>query len=352
MKTTFVSSLAIQNAMRLTIQQSQTDMVSTQYEMTNGTHYDIGVSLGGKTSRTLDLQRELDRMDSVKSTNSVVDLRLSASQTALDSMQKSAQTARNALNGLSGSTDTTLIANITLSLKNAMQDFTAAANQNSGGEYLFSGINTDVKPMIDYTTSEGAAAKAAYQAALTSFMGAQTPPLTSISDFSAAQMTDFVTNKLEPMFLGTDFNTNWSKASDQNMTNRISANEVVTTSTNANAVGMRKFMLASVIGTELLGGNLKSDTRNALTKQTISYYTEAEGDIISQKSALGLSQQRVKDANTAIDTQTKLLKTHKTDLDGVDTYQASLNMTALKTQLETALTLTGRLQQLSLVNYL
>ncbi|OLP55095.1 flagellar biosynthesis protein FlgL [Rhizobium rhizosphaerae] len=352
MKTTFVSSLAIQNAMRLTIQQSQTDIVATQYEMTSGQHYDLGVSLGGSTARSLDLDRELARMDSLKSTNSVVTLRLSASQTALSSMATAAQTARNALTALSGSSDVTLIDNARLSVKSALANFTTAANQTSAGEFIFSGINTDAKPMIDYTTSEGAGAKAAYQNALNGFMASQTPPLTSLADFSAAQMNDFISNTLEPMYLGNDWKANWSDASDQNMTSRISANEVVTSSTNINAVGARKFALASIIGMEMLSADMKSEARNVLSSKTISYFSEAEAGINAQRSELGVSEQRVKGANTALDAQVKLMTTHKNDLDGVDTYQASLKMTSLKTQLETALTLTGRLQQLSLVNYL
>jgi len=360
MKTSFVSNLAVQNAMRLTIQQSQSEVVKLQAEVTTGRHADVGVALGGSTSRSLDLQREMARMQTLTSTNAVVTQRLAASQGALTSVADAAQSINKVMIGLSGSDSADQLAIAKTEVTNALSIFNSAINTSFNGEFLFSGINTDVKPMIDYNSAEGAAAKAAYNTALTTFMGAQVPPLTAMNQFSKAQMEDFITNTLEPMYVDTDpaagdqsrWQTDWSSASDQTMTSRISTTEVVPSSTTANSDGMRKFALASVIASELLGADVSSEVRSTISGSVTSYIGEAISGIDAQRSDLGISEARVKKANTSLAAQIKLVTTHISDLEGVDTYAASTRMNTLLTQIETSYTLTSRLQQLSLINYL
>ena len=45
MKTSFVSNLAIQNAMRLTVQQGQAEMIKLQKEVATERYADVGVAL-------------------------------------------------------------------------------------------------------------------------------------------------------------------------------------------------------------------------------------------------------------------------------------------------------------------
>ncbi|WP_075292502.1 flagellar hook-associated family protein [Pararhizobium arenae] len=360
MKTSFVSNLAIQNAMRLTIQQSQTEVVKLELEVTTGRHADVGVALGGAASKSLDLQRELARMTTLTETNSVVTQRLSASQEALTSISDAAQSTMEALIALSGSDSADQLAIAKTEVTNSMSIFNSAINTSFNGEFLFSGINTDVKPVADYNDPAGSAAKAAFDTALNNFMAAQAPPLSSMNEFTTAQMTDFIENTLEPMYLDTDpatgdqsqWTTDWSSASDQTMTSRISTTEVVPSSTTANSEGIRKFALANVIAYELLGADVSSEVRSLVSQKTVGYIGEAISGIDAQRSALGISESRVEKANTSLEAQIKLVKTNISDLEGVDTYEASTRMNTLLTQIETSYTLTSRLQQLSLINFL
>ncbi len=360
MKTSFVSNLAIQNAMRLTIQQSQTEVVKLEKEVTTGRHADVGVALGGAAAKSLDLQRELARMTTLTETNAVVTQRLSASQEALSSISKAAQSTMEALIALSGSDSADQLAIAKTEVTNSMSIFNSAINTSFNGEFLFSGINTDVKPVSDYNDPAGSAAKASFDTALSTFMAAQAPPLTSMNEFTKAQMTDFIKTTLEPMYLDTDpaagdqslWTTDWSSASDQTMTSRISTTEVVPSSTSANSEGMRKFALANVLTYELLGADVSSDVRSLISNTAVSYIGEAISGIDAQRSALGISEARVEKANTSLEAQIKLVKTHVSDLEGIDTYEASTRMNTLLTQIEASYTLTSRLQQLSLINFL
>ncbi len=345
MKTSFVSNLAVQNAMRLTIQQGQAELLKLQTEVTTGRHADVGLALGSSAARSVSLQRELARLGTLVDTNSVVTQRLAASQSALSAMAEAAQQVRNTLVTFKGNEAADQLAIQKTEIQSAMSAFSSAANLSFNGEFLFAGINTDVRPLEDYN----AAAKSTFDTALATYMSAN--GITSMSDFTKAQMEDFITNTLEPLY-DTEWAADWSKASSQNMTSRISTTEVVQSSTNATTEGFRKFALASVIALELMDENVSSEVRAYIGEAALGYVEQANTQITAERSTLGISEARVKKANTSLQAQIKLINTHITDLEGVDTYEASTRMNTLLTQVETSYTLTARIQRLSLIDFL
>ncbi|CAK06224.1 flagellar hook-associated family protein [Rhizobium johnstonii] len=348
MKSSFISSSAIQNAMRLTIRQAQNQMTKATMEATTGVYADIGVSLGGNAARSVDFSREVDRIASIKSSNSLVTARMESSQLGLSKMKDVGDGLVSKLTALQGSHDPGSITVAIQSATSALSTMMDTANTMVNGEYLFSGINTDVQPLTDKT----AATSADIVTALNTYA---TGLGKSVSDLTGTEMETFITTTVEPMFTEaawTDPTTGWSQASSQNMTSRISNSEVIESSTNANSEGMRYFALASVMTSALLGQGLSSDAMSTVSKQAISYTTKATSGLVTQASQLGLSQERVKKSNDALDAQSNIIKNKLVDLQGVDPYEASTLVKTLETQLETAYTIVSKIQQLSLVNYL
>ncbi|MGO6716411.1 flagellar hook-associated family protein [Rhizobium ruizarguesonis] len=348
MKSSFISSSAIQNAMRLTIRQAQNQMTKATMEATTGVYADIGVSLGGNAARSVDFSREVDRIASIKSSNSLVTARMESSQLGLSKMKDVGDGLVSKLTALQGSHDPGSITVAIQSATSALSTMMDTANTMVNGEYLFSGINTDVQPLTDKTTATSAAIVTQLNTYATGLGKA-------VSDLTGAEMSTFITTTVEPMFsetAWTDPTTGWSQASSQNMTSRISNSEVIESSTNANSEGMRYFALASVMTSALLGQGLSSDAMSTVSKQAISYTTKATSGLVTQASQLGLSQERVKKSNDALDAQSNIIKNKLVDLQGVDPYEASTLVKTLETQLETAYTIVSKIQQLSLVNYL
>ncbi|GAC1041649.1 flagellar hook-associated family protein [Rhizobium sp. No.120] len=349
MKLSFISSTAIQNAMRQTIRQAQNEMTSASTEATTGVYADIGVSLGGSTSLNVNLTREVSRIDSILSSNSIANQRMTTSQTALTGMGTQAQKLMDQLVALSGNTDGSSVALAQQAASSTLSNVIASANTMVNGEYLFAGTNTDVQPMTD----KSAATNAAIQSALTTYMSSQSPAVNAAT-ISAAQITDFIKTKVEPMFTSDASWASWSSASDQNMTSRISNSEVIETSTNSNSSGIRYLALATSVTNALMGTppGLNQSAVNAVTQQAISYTRQSVDGLNSQASQLGLSQSRLSDANTTLNAQKTILNTSIGDLTGVDPYEASTKVNSLQTQLQTAYTIVSKIQQLSLVNYL
>lgn len=349
MKTSFISSYAVQSAMRLTVQRAQIEINDLQKEIVTGRYADIGEALGASAGRSVSLNREVAHLETILESNSIVTQRLSASQLALEAMSAQAQDMLESFIAVSGSDDTTRLAVTTQEVTNALQAFTAATNTSSNGEYIFGGVNTDTEPLAEY--GAGSAAKIAFDTAFSGHFGfSQDDP--QAANITTAQMDDFLTNTLEPMFMGAQWNADWSTASDINITSRISRTELIESNTNANVEGVRKLALSAVIGLELLDAPLSSDVRSLVNSRAIQHAGEAVTKLDNVRSKLGVSESRVSKANTSIEAQVKIFELHILDLEGVDAYEASTRMNSLLAQMETSYQLTIRLQQMSLTNFL
>ncbi len=348
MKSSFISSSAIQNAMRLTIRQAQNQMTKATMEATTGTYADIGVSLGGYAAKSIDFTREVDRINSIKLSNALVDARMESAQNGLTKMKDAGDGFLSKLTALQSSHDPGSVTVAIQSATSALSTMMDTSNTMVNGEYLFAGINTDVQPLTDKT--------AAATTEITNRLNAYATTLGKpVNALTGDEMSTFIQTQVEPMFseaAWTDPTTGWSKASSQNMTSRISNTEVVDSSTSANSEGMRYFALATVMTSALFGQNLSTDAMSAVSSKAITYTTRATTGLVTQASQLGLSQERVKKANDALDAQSNIMQTKLVDIQGVDPYEASTLVKTLETQLETAYTIVSKIQQLSLVNYL
>lgn len=361
MKTSFSSTVAIQTSMREVMAKTQNELMKANEEVTTGVHADMGVTLAADTARNLDLTRDVMRIDTQLSTNSVAQIRLDASELALENLATASQDVLDALTALSSSTST--LDDAQLVLTSSLNTFTDIANTSANGEYIFSGTNTDVKPMNSYT-EENSIFKDAVDAELNQFLADN--GIAAVEDMTPAQMDSFLAD-LKQKFDGTapltdpphagmageDFWTSFvSSSSETNMTTRISGSEVVETSTNANSQGFRNYIFATVVATEFLTPEMPEATRNVVVDYTTNAIGQATAGINAQRAQIGLSTARVADANDSLEAQKGIIELSLNDLQGVDPYEASTRVTSLQAQLEAAYTLTSRIQQLSLVNYL
>ena len=364
MKTSFISSLSIQTTMRYAVAKAQQDMVAAQQEVTTGRHADVGVALGATTSRSLDLTRDVLRIKSMLTTNSLATQRLESSEEALSKMSGLGQKILDSLIGIGGSSDSTNLSVARTSIQSALDTFASFANTSVNGEYLFAGINSDIKP-FENVAAQGSAVQVAFDAELAKFLTDNA--IASRSDMSEQDMSDFL-DLMEAKFdgsspltdpphdiatVGTDFWAAYvSNASDENMKSRITQSEIVETSTNSNTEGMRKFVLTSLISMEFLTNDISDEARSVVTTRAQAYIGQAMSSLTGERARLGLSAERVKKADETLEAQQKIIEVHLNDLESVDAYEASTRVKGLQALIETAYTLTARLQQLSLVNFL
>lgn len=348
MKTTFISSQAVSQALRYQMADMQQQLTQAQTEMVTGKVADTGLALGAQTGQAVSLSRDIDRLNGLVSSNSLVSTRLTATQNALDQFSSVAQSFLSTL--VTDSTGSVSDSVVQSTAQMALNTATSALNTNVDGEYIFSGINTDAQPINDFDTGSPSP-KQTLDDSFQTYFGFS-PDDAAAANITADQMNDFMDNVLEPQFLGGGWQATWSNASDQPITNRISLNETAQTSVSANSEGTRKFMMAASMISDFFSGNLSGAAKTAMVGKAASLVGDTQTAITDQQSQIGLVQNRVSDANDRLNSQVSLFNTHLVSLEGVDQNEAATKITTLLNQIETSYTLTARLQQLSLVNYL
>ncbi|MCO5080195.1 MAG: flagellar hook-associated family protein [Rhizobiaceae bacterium] len=349
MKTSFVSTSSVSQALRYQLMRMQSQLVGANKEMQNGVVADRGLALGARTTQSISLNRDMERVNGIIDQNGLVASRLTATQNALKQIEEKAQTLLSTLTaGINGEATQAVTL---VDAKGTLSSLTSIANTTLNGEHIFAGINTDVKPLDDYTAA-GSPAKAAFDASFQSFFGfTQSDP--AAANITAAQMTSFIDTVVVPDFMGAGWDANWSQASDQTITSRIALNETLNTSVNAKDDSFRKLAMAATAVYEMLSSpTMSTAAKTAVTERAHSMVGEAIADLATLQSEIGVIQQRVSKATERLQTQSDLLERTIGKMEAVDPYEAQTKVSMLMEQIELSYALTARLQKLSLSKFL
>ena len=149
MRTTFVSTLALWNSSKTSLDKLQTGLVKANKELVTGRESDVGLKLGYKTGQTLSLRQDRAEIDALIDSNASILLRMKSSTTALDQVRTNGDKFMDALiaTPLSSSSVTTLM----YQAKANLQSMISSMNSTVGGQYIFGGINSQEKPANDYS---------------------------------------------------------------------------------------------------------------------------------------------------------------------------------------------------------
>lgn len=349
MKTSSISTLALVNATRETRTNLQAKLVEAQKESSTGRYADVGLTLGYLTQRTVSLRQDYDRAQTFKDSNIVASSRLELTQTTLDGMAEAAQSFLTTLQAARSSS--TAAGTAITDAKNKLTSFEAALNTTVNGTHIFAGVNTDVKPISTYFGTPPSAAQTAMANAFTTEFGmAQSAP--GVENISGADMTAFLDGAFGDLFNDANWTTTWSSASDQNISSRISSNERIETSTNANEGPFRALASAYTMIADMGIEELNPEAYQAVINKAIEVVGQVTADLTQLRAGLGTAEERISAANDRMDVQLNLLKAHIGQLENVDPYEAQVKVNGLLVQIETAYALTARLQNLSLLNNL
>ncbi len=344
-----ISTLSLTSPLRQSVQQAQAALANAQTEVSTGLKADLGLSLGAATGTSISLQNETDALTSYKATNGFAATRLSATSDALTAILSTAQAMSASL--VTASSAGGLTTTVQDGAKAGLQSLISGLNTSAGGQYVFGGIKTDNPPMSDYFSVQPSAAKQAVDATFQSAFGTSQTSADA-SSISGTAMQSYLDTQFASMFTGSGWQSNWSQASSQTITSTLSPGQTATTSVSANGNANQNLAEAYTMLTEFTGQNLSSDARAAVVSTAQKLVASGISGLADAQSNVGIVQATVTSANAQIDAKVEVLKTSVSNLDSVDPYALSSQVTALQTQLESSYSLTNRLQQLSLVNYL
>lgn len=344
----FISTSSLTDETRLSIARLQARLLDAQTELSTGRHADVGATLGASTGIAVSLRQDLNQIKTMKDTNSLVATRLTASQGALENISSGAQSYLADLvriQSASASPDT-----IVAEAQAGMKTLTDQLNASVNGQFLFSGINSDVKPIDDYSSASSSNKQAIAAAFQAKFGMTQDDP--NVVNISAADMSDFLDNEFAAQFTGTNWSDNWSSASDKVVRSRISRSETVDSSASANQPVFKDLMAAYTMMSDLGFTSLNDEAKQAVIKKAVQLVGNSIGGIGNVQSALGVAQERVTTANDNIDKQVNFLTLSIDNLESVDPSEVATRISLLQTQLEAAYQVTNRLSNLSLMDYL
>lgn len=343
----YISSYSISSALRQSVLTAQSNLAIAEKEVSAGTYANVGLKLGESTGQDLSLRSEESMLETITATNGVASARLSSTQTILGNLQTNAQ---NFLNSLISSTGTSSANSLQATAQADLQSLISGLNTSVGGQYIFGGINSGTKPITDYY-APGSPNQAAVDGAFSSTFGFSQSSA-NVSSITGTQMQSFLDTQFPTLFQGANWTSDWSSASNTALSSQISGTQTADTSVSANQSAFQDLSQAYAMVADLGTRNLSADALNAVTTTAASLLQKAVTGLTNMQTSVGLVQSSVSNANDQMSVQMSILTTQINNLEDVNPYEASTQVTNLQTQIETAYSLTAQLQKLSLVNYL
>ena len=349
-----ISSLTLSNFSRSTIQRVQTQLADAQKELNTGRHADVGMTLGYVTGSAVTYHTQESSLQSMLDTNKLTSNRFNLMSNALTAMRNGQDDYSKAL--MNGTATGTGVSALQTSATQGLQQILGAINTADGRAYVFSGTHSDTQPVKSDTTAM-TAFNADVKAKFLSALG-----IGDVSQATGDQVKAYFSDAgyvLPPATTARsfkqDFDASWqtiATAADGVSTVNISKSETIETSISANQAAFKNsvaaYAMVSALGVDQMG----ESARKELTLAAQSKLKAGQDGIVKIQADLGVRQNRVSAANDMLTKQKDLVADAYGRLENVDSTEASLLVNQLMTQLNVSFAVTGKLQNLSLLNYL
>lgn len=347
MKVGFVSTYAMNATIRMQTMRTQSDLATAQIELATEKKANIGRHLGPMTSQLVSVENQIQLIERIQVTTSFVVNRMSMMQTSMTSMVNSGQDFVGQLTTeINGSMDSQLLYRIADS---ALKQLTSTMNTSFKGEYVFSGINTDVMSLNEYET--GSPAQTAVAAAfVTEFGFAPGDPLAV--NISSAALEAFIDGPFEDLFDDTNWPALWSGSSERGMRSKISPMELAENPTTAQGTAFRQITSSIILMKEFAFGNFNNDAQGMLAERSLETMAVGINGLASEQSKVGTIERRIDEASDRMDYQKIVLNDQVNAFQGIDVYEIANRLTDLSLSLEASYRATAKLQQLSLMNFI
>lgn len=344
-----VSNLSTSLALRTSVTRLQREMNDMRAEASSGKVADRGLALGSRSSVSVDLQEQVKRIDTIKSMNANVGSRLQATQDALDSVRSLLGTVMDQFAQAKTAGGSMSLAQ--KAARDALSQLNDKLNASFNGQYLFAGVNTDVKPVSSSPDDPSSPGKAAVDASFSAQFGmTQSDP--NVASITPADMNAYLSGPFGDLFSDTGWRSSFSAASDKVIQSRVSMSEVVDTSSTADAQAFRDITRALTMVADTGIDKMGATTSGLVIDAAMHALGAGQQSVATMQADLGRVQQRVSEATDRLTIQSQSLAKSIGSLEDVDMYEVSVRLNSLSTQIETSYALTSRIQNLNLLRYL
>lgn len=320
---------------RLYTTRIKTDLLQLSNELSSGRPADPVAHLGGDTARLALIERDIAVAGARVKAATALGQFFSTMQTALDAVEgtRSDLVAQILpVNGASTGRDITRVSDAGAS---AFRDIVGRLNATHGGMALFAGTATDGAALADADTMLASLAAAAVGAVTASDV------IAAVDDWFDNPAGGFATMG----YLGD---------TGAPMERRIDADVSATITARADHPALKELLRSTAIlalaGDPALG--LSESSSRTLVMGELSRLMSASGPLTDLRADVGFEEERAAEAVTRNGGLAASLTIMRNELALVDPYATAVALKETETQLDTQFTLTARLSNLSLVNYL
>lgn len=339
---TLASSLANQNNLQL----NKSKLEDAQAELSTGRYSDVNLKLGYNVSRNLNWRLGLSETQGFLDNNAQADAKANAAQAALESVKAIGTNFMNMLTGVRGAQNGQTL--IKQDANYAIGGLRDAVNTTYAGQYIMGGQNISDPPLKDY---QGNAAEAAFDTVFQAQFGfPKTSP--QAQNITSAQMTAFLIGPFDNLFQGTNWNSNWSSATANNLQTRIDDKRQVDIAANAGEAPFKNMLQGIVAVMDAGTGNLNQTTFQTVVDYALSKTGGAIQGVGETEARIGEGQQMISQANDKLNAKKNLVQLQIQNTEGVDTAALAVRINDLMSQMEASYTVTGKLAKLNLASYL
>ncbi len=321
---------------------AQTKLTLSQLseELTTGVKSDVGKALQGNFTTLTALEASSTRLASYKLAANQTAILVSSAQSTLEYIQTQVSELGSSLISSASSPEA---ASMDVTLSEATQAFDSvlsALNTRTNGRYIFAGEDSQTQPFAssqEILTALGSAV---------SGMTDADQIITTIDSWFATPTDPSQTDE----FAATAYKGSAIAATGTRISDTDTLTFPVTGNDGAIRNTLKGLALAALVSNGTISGS--DELRSSLTQSAGLYMTSADTYLTTTRGKVGLIEEKISDAVTSHTAEITSIDLAKTTLIAADTYETTVALQAVETQLETLYTLTSRLSQLSLTNYL
>jgi flagellar hook-associated protein 3 FlgL len=353
-----VSTYQMNYFMRENVNSATVKLNQASKELGTGRHANLYEELGPRTASALQMRVTETNTKSFVTANNVLASKLESTLTATNSIRDSIAsvleiTLLNVTRPITGAEA------IQAEARSAIESIVGSLNQSFNGDHLFAGIKSRHAPMTrweDVNPDTGFSP----EAVLNSIVGAGPPDAataaTMITDiqavFDSIHATDPNMN-YEATFFGGTALLDGGGNPNARVTARLDADQELDYGVQANDQPFRDAlrglaMLASVDVSQI------SDeaTYQAWMQEAVDALAMASEGVLKVATDVGFQQEVVEVATGRLEDISVIQRLQIARLENVDTYEVAAQISSLEAQLQASYSVTARLGQLSILNYL
>jgi len=349
MKSSLVPDIVTPFSTPAATQRVRRELTKANLELASGTHMDLGLELGGRASAFVSASSQEVLLEGLLSDAAISAGRLRVIQLSLEMAADGAQSFLDSLMPLkSGQVPPAQVASHAREL---LEEFTSAINASSHGGHVFAGRNLTETPLADYFSEPPSAARTAVEDAFMARFGMM-PSDAGTETISAGDMADFLDNAFAALFDSPQWESLWSTATDEGFAALISFTDTVEATASANNPAIRKLAMAYVMVAGLGIETLNAQAREEVVDRAIAAIGEGIAGIDRLRGEIGFREERVSRVVKRLELQQEFVGREIAGMEQVDLHEMAVRVNELSLQLETSYSVTGRLQQLTLLRFI